>query len=186
MKISKSTQRRIVALFVIVCLMFLPDLILSVVRVVFDEDWRTTENITYVGTVDVNRPSYMLADGEQSFNTSTIVRSATADEPAIVVEPSQYIVYATDGDYEVDTTAAKIRTVLRYILMIATVSLIGLVLAIVYQAICGFRTGNFFHTCICYHAPRDGCGLLHSQFDNVESRSFGGKRCKRIVWHTTT
>ena len=55
MKISKSTQRRIVALFVIVCLMFLPDLILSVVRVVFDEDWRTTENITYVGTLDVNR-----------------------------------------------------------------------------------------------------------------------------------
>lgn len=144
MKISKSTQRRIVALFVIVCLMFLPDLILSVVRVVFDEDWRTTENITYVGTLDVNRPSYMLADGEQSFNTPTTVRSATADEPAIVVEPSQYIVYATDGDYKVDTTASKIRTVLLYILMIATVSLIGLVLAIVYQAICGFRTGNFF------------------------------------------
>ena len=60
MKIRKSTQRRIIALFVVVCLMSLPDLLLSVVRVVLDEDWRTTENITYVGTLDVNRPSYML------------------------------------------------------------------------------------------------------------------------------
>ena len=144
MKITKSTQRRIIALFVIVCLMFLPDLILSVVRVVFDEDWRTTEHITYVGTFDVNRPSYMLAEGEQRFNAPTIVRSATADAPAIVVEPSQYIVYATAGDYALDTPAANIRTVLCYILMIATISLIGLVLAVVYQAICGFRTGEFF------------------------------------------
>ena len=144
MKITKSTQRRIVALFVIVCLMFLPDLILSVVRVVFDEDWRTTENITYVGTLDVNRPSYMLADGEQSFNTPTIVRSATADEPAIVVEPSQYIIYATEGDFRVDSTMADVRMVLLYVLMVATITLIGFILAVVYQAIRGFRTGEFF------------------------------------------
>ena len=144
MKISKSTQRRIVALFVIVCLMFLPDLILSVVRVVFDEDWRTTENITYVGTLDVKRPSYMLADGEQSFNTPTIVRSATADEPAIVVEPSQYIIYATEGGFKVNSMMADVRMALLYVLMVATITLIGLILAIVYQAIRGFRTGEFF------------------------------------------
>lgn len=144
MKIRKSTQRRIIALFVVVCLMSLPDLLLSVVRVVHDEDWRTTENITYVGTLDVNRPSYMLDDGEQSFNAPTTICSATCDKPAIVVEPRQYIVYATDGDFEVDTTLTKVRTVLLYISTLATITLIGLVLAIVYQAIRGFRTGNFF------------------------------------------
>lgn len=144
MKIRKSTQRRIIALFVVVCLMFLPDLLLSVVRVVFDEDWRTTENITYVGTLDVNRPSYMLDEGEQSFNAPTTICSDTGDKPAIVVEPRQYIVYATDGDFEVDTTLTKVRTVLLYISTLATITLIGLVLAIVYQAIRGFRTGNFF------------------------------------------
>lgn len=144
MKIRKSTQRRIIALFVIVCLMSLPDLLLSVVRVVLDEDWRTTENITYVGTLDVNRPSYMLDEGEQSFNAPTTICSATGDEPAIVVEPRQYIVYATDGDFEVDTTLTKVRTVLLYISTLATITLIGLVLAIVYQAIRGFHTGNFF------------------------------------------
>lgn len=144
MKIRRSTQRRIIALFVVVCLMSLPDLLLSVVRVVFDEDWRTTENITYVGTLDVNRPSYMLDEGEQSFNTPTTVCPATGDEPAIVVEPRQYIVYATDGDFEVDTTLTKVRTGLLYISTLATITLIGLVLAIVYQAIRGFRTGNFF------------------------------------------
>ena len=144
MKITKSTQRRVVAIFVLVCLLFLPDLVLSVVRVVFDEDWRTTENITYVGTLDVNRPSYMLADGEQSFNTPTIIRSATADEPAIVVEPSQYIIYATEGDFKVDSTMADVRMALLYVLMVATITLIGLILAVVYQAIRGFRTGEFF------------------------------------------
>ena len=144
MKIRKSTQRRIIALFVVVCLMSLPDLLLSVVRVVLDEDWRTTENITYVGTLDVNRPSYMLDEGEQSFNAPTTICSDTGDKPAIVVEPRQYIVYATDGDFEVDTTLTKVRTVLLYISTLATITLIGLVLAIVYQAIRGFRTGNFF------------------------------------------
>ena len=144
MKIRKSTQRRIIALFVVVCLMSLPDLVLSVVRVVLDEDWRTTENITYVGTLDVNRPSYMLDEGEQSFNAPTTICSATGDDPAIVVEPRQCIVYATDGDFEVDTTLTKVRTVLLYISTLATITLIGLVLAIVYQAIRGFRTGNFF------------------------------------------
>ena len=144
MKIRKSTQRRIIALFVVVCLMSLPDLLLSVVRVVLDEDWRTTENITYVGTLDVNRPSYMLDDGEESLNAPTTICSATGDEPAIVVEPRQYIFYATDGDFEVDTTLTKVRTVLLYISTLATITLIGLVLAIVYQAIRGFRTGNFF------------------------------------------
>lgn len=144
MKIRKSTQRRIIALFVVVCLMSLPDLLLSVVRVVFDEDWRTTENISYVGTLDVNRPSYMLDEGEQSFNTPTTICPDTGDKPAIVVEPRQYIVYATDGDFEVDTTLTKVRTMLLYISTLATITLIGLVLAIVYQAIRGFRTGNFF------------------------------------------
>lgn len=144
MKISKNTQRRVIALFVLVCLMFLPDLILSVVRVVLDEDWRTTENVTFIGTLDVNRPSYMLAEGEQSFNTPTIVRSATDDEPAIVAEPSQYIIYAADGHYEIDAKAATVRMVLLYVLTIATIALIGLILAVVYQAIRGFRTGEFF------------------------------------------
>ena len=144
MKIRKSTQRRIIVLFVVVCLMSLPDLLLSVVRVVLDEDWRTTENITYVGTLDVNRPSYMLDEGEQSFNAPTTICSATGDEPAIVVESRQYIVYATEGDFEVDTTLTKVRTVLLYISTLATITLICLVLAIVYQAIRGFRTGNFF------------------------------------------
>ncbi len=144
MKIAKSTQRRIVALFVVVCLMFLPDLVISVVRVVFDKDWRTTNQVTLVGTMDVRRPSYMLDEGEQSFCAPTVIRSATADEPAIVAEPSQYIIYATEGDFEVDSTMANVRKVLLYILMIATVALIGLVLAVVYQAIRGFRTGEFF------------------------------------------
>ena len=144
MKIRKSTQRRIIALFVVVCLMSLPDLLLSVVRVVFDEDWRTTENITYLGTLDVNRPSYMLDEGEQSFNAPTTICPATGDKPAIAVEPRQYIVYATKGDFEVDTTLTKVRTVLLYISTLTTITLIGLVLAIVYQAIRGFRTGNFF------------------------------------------
>jgi hypothetical protein len=144
MKIRKSTQRRIIALFVVVCLMSLPDLLLSVVRVVFDEDWRTTENITYVGTLDVNRPSYMLNEGEQSFNAPTTICSATGDEPAIVVEPSQYIIYATEGDFKVDSTMADVRIGLLYVLMVATITLIGLILAVVYQAIRGFRTGEFF------------------------------------------
>ena len=43
MKISKSTQRRVIALFVLVCLLSLPNLILSVLHVVIDKDWRTTD-----------------------------------------------------------------------------------------------------------------------------------------------
>ena len=46
MKISKSTQKRVIALFVLVCLMLLPDLIISVLHVVIDEDWRTTDKVT--------------------------------------------------------------------------------------------------------------------------------------------
>ena len=144
MKITKSTQRRVVAIFVLVCLLFLPDLVLSVVRVVFDEDWRSTNNITLVGTMDVSRPSYMLDEGKQSFYTPTVIREAAADEPAIVVEPSQYIIYATEGDFKVDSTMADVRMALLYVLMVATITLIGLILAVVYQAIRGFRTGEFF------------------------------------------
>ena len=144
MKITKSTQRRVVAIFVLVCLLFLPDLVLSVVRVVFDEDWRSTNNITLVGTMNVSRPSYMLDEGKQSFYAPTVIREATADEPAIVVEPSQYIIYATEGDFKVDSTMADVRMALLYVLMVATITLIGLILAIVYQAIRGFRTGEFF------------------------------------------
>ena len=65
MKIAKSTQQRVVALFVLVCLMLLPDLIISVLHVVLDEDWRSTDQVTMVGTMDVRRPSYMLAEGEE-------------------------------------------------------------------------------------------------------------------------
>lgn len=144
MKITKSTQRRVVALFVLVCLLFLPDLVLSVVRVVFDEDWRSTNNITLVGTMDVSRPSYMLDEGKQSFYAPTVIREAAADEAAIVVEPSQYIIYATEGDFRVDSTMADVRMALLYVLMVATITLIGLILAVVYQAIRGFRTGEFF------------------------------------------
>ena len=144
MKITKSTQRRVVAIFVLVCLLFLPDLVLSVVRVVFDEDWRSTNNITLVGTMNVSRPSYMLDEGKQSFYAPTVIREATADEPAIVVEPSQYIIYATEGGFKVDSTMADVRMALLYVLMIATITLIGLILAVVYQAIRGFRTGEYF------------------------------------------
>lgn len=144
MKITKSTQRRVVAIFVLVCLLFLPDLILSVVRVVFDEDWRSTDNITLVGTMNVSRPSYMLDEGKQSFYVPTVIREVTADEPAIVVEPSQYIIYATEGGFKVDSTMADVRMALLYVLMVATITLIGLILAVVYQAIRGFHTGEFF------------------------------------------
>lgn len=144
MKITKSTQRRVVTLFVLVCLLFLPDLVLSVVRVVFDEDWRSTNNVTLVGTMNVSRPSYMLDEGKQSFYAPTVIREATAGEPAIVLEPSQYIIYATEGDFRVDSTMADVRMALLYVLMIATITLIGLILAVVYQVIRGFRTGEFF------------------------------------------
>ncbi len=144
MKITKSTQRRVVAIFVLVCLLFLPDLVLSVVRVVLDEDWRSTDNITLVGTMNVSRPSYMLDEGKQSFYAPTVIRESTADEPAIVVEPSQYIIYATEGGFKVDSTMADVRMALLYVLMVATITLIGLILAVVYQAIRGFRTGEFF------------------------------------------
>ena len=144
LKITKSTQRRVVAIFVLVCLLFLPDLVLSVVRVVYDEDWRSTNNITLVGTMDVSRPSYMLDEGKQSFYAPTVIREATADEPAIVVEPSQYIIYATEGGFKVNSMMADVRLALLYVLMVATITLIGLILAIVYQAIRGFRTGEFF------------------------------------------
>ena len=39
---------------------------------------------------------------------------------------------------------ADVRMALLYVLMVATITLIGLILAIVYQAIRGFRTGEFF------------------------------------------
>lgn len=144
MKISKSTQRRVVALFVLVSLMFLPDLVLSVVRVVLDEDWRTTKNITYVGTMDVRRPSYMLGEGEQNCYEPIVVRPATADEPAIMAEPSQYFIYATEGDYQIDTKANTVRKVMLSISMVVIFALTILLLMIVYQAIKGFRTGEFF------------------------------------------
>ncbi len=144
MKIAKSTQQRVIALFVLVCLMLLPDLIISVLHVVIDKDWRTTNDVTLVGTMDVRRPSYMLGEGQQSLYTPTVIREATEDSPAIMAEPSQYIIYATEGDFEVDSTMANVRKVLLYILMVATIALIGLVLAIVYQSIRGFRTGEFF------------------------------------------
>ena len=86
MKISKSTQRRVVALFVLVCLMLLPNLIISVLHVVLDKDWRTTNQVTLVGTLDVRRPSYMLGEGQQSLYTPTVIREATEDSPAIMAE----------------------------------------------------------------------------------------------------
>lgn len=144
MKISKSTQQRVVALFVLVCLMMLPDLIISVLHVVLDEDWRTTDQITMVGTMDVRRPSYMLDEGEQRIYAPTVIRPATADEPAIVAEPSQYLIYATEGDYEIDTPANNVRKVMSCLSMVAIFALSILLLAIVYQVIRGFRTGEFF------------------------------------------
>lgn len=144
MKISKSTQQRVIALFVLVCLMLLPNLILSVVHVVLDEDLRTTNQVTLVGTMDVRRPSYMLDEGEQSIYTPTVIRPATADEPAIMAEPSQYLIYATEGDYEIDTPAHNVRKVMLCISMVAIFVLSILLLLIVYQVIRGFRTGEFF------------------------------------------
>lgn len=144
MKISKSAQQRVIALFVLVCLMLLPNLILSVVHVVLDEDWRTTNQVTLVGTMDIRRPSYMLDEGEQSIYTPTVIRPATADEPAIMAEPSQYLIYATEGDYEIDTPAHNVRKVMLCISMVAIFVLSILLLLIVYQVIRGFRTGEFF------------------------------------------
>lgn len=144
MKISKSTQRRVVALFVLVSLMFLPDLILSVVHVFLDKDWRTTNNVTFIGTVDVIRPSYMLKEGNRNSYDPIVVRPATADEPAIMVEPSEYVVYATEGDYKIDTAANRVRKVMLSISMVVIFALTVLLLMIIYQAIKGFQTGEFF------------------------------------------
>ena len=144
MKISKSTQRRVVALFVLVSLMFVPDLILSVVHVVLDKDWRTTNNVTFIGTVDVIRPSYMLNEGNRNCYDPIVVRPATADEPAIMVEPSGYVVYAAEGDYKIDTAANRVRKVMLSISMVVIFALTILLLTIIYQAIKGFQTGEFF------------------------------------------
>ena len=144
MKISKSTQRRVVALFVLVSLMFVPDLILSVVHVVLDKDWRTTNNVTFIGTVDVIRPSYMLNEGNRNCYDPIVVRPATADEPAIMVEPSGYVVYATEGDYKIDTAANRVRKVMLCISMVVIFALTVLLLMIIYQAIKGFQTGEFY------------------------------------------
>ena len=144
MKISKSTQKRVIALFVLVCLMLLPDLILSVLHVVIDEDWRTTDKVTLVGTMDVRRPSYMLGEEVQQLCAPTTLRAATEDSPAIVAEPSQYLIYATAGDYEIDSPANSVRKVMLCISMVAVFVLSILLLGIVYQVIIGFRTGDFF------------------------------------------
>ena len=144
MKISKSTQRRVIALFVLVSLMFLPNLILSVVHVVLDKDWRTTNNVTFIGTVDVTRPSYMLGDGKQNCYAPIVVRPATVDEPAIMVEPSEYVVYATEREYKIDTAANRVRKVMLSISMLVIFALTILLLTIIYQAIKGFQTGEFF------------------------------------------
>lgn len=144
MKISKSTQRRVIALFVLVCLLSLPNLILSVLHVVIDKDWRTTNNVTIVGMMDVRRPSYMLGEGEQSFCAPTLLRAATEDSPAIMAEPSQYLIYATEGDYEIDTPANNLRKVMLCLSMVAIFVLSILLFGVVYQVIRGFRTGEFF------------------------------------------
>ena len=144
MKISKSTQQRVIALFVLVCLMLLPELILSVLHVVLDKDWRTTNDVTLVGMMDVRRPSYMLGEGQQSLYTPTVIREATEDSPAIMAEPSQYLIYATEGDYKIDTPTNNVRKVMLCISMVAIFVLSILLLVIVYQVIRGFRTGEFF------------------------------------------
>ena len=144
MKISKSTQKRVIALFVLVCLMLLPDLILSVLHVVVDENWRTTDKVTLVGTMDVRRPSYMLDEGEQQLCAPTTLREATEDSPAIMAEPSQYIIYAAEGDYVIDTPANSVRKVMLCISMVAVFVLSILLFGVVYQVIIGFRTGDFF------------------------------------------
>lgn len=144
MKISKSTQKRVIALFVLVCLMLLPDLIISVLHVVIDEDWRTTDKVTLVGTMDVRRPSYMLGEGELQLCAPTTLREATENSPAIMAEPSQYLIYATESGYEIDTPANSVRKVMLCISMVAVFVLSILLLGIVYQVIRGFRTGEFF------------------------------------------
>lgn len=144
MTISKSTQRRVVVLFVLVNLMFLPGLLLSVSRVLFEGDWRTTEYVTFVGTMDVARPSYMLEEGEQNSYEPIVVRPATADEPAIMAEPSGYFVYANEGNYVIDTAANHLRKVMMCISMLVTFTLTILLLMVIYQVIKGFQTGEFF------------------------------------------
>ena len=144
MKISKSTQRRVIALFVVVCILFVPLSVVTVLQAVVDEDWRTTENVTVIGKLEVSRPSYMLGEGEQNFVAPIVVREATADEPAIKAEPLQYLVYATEGDYDVDTSLSKVRQTMLYISMVASLILTVLILLVIYQVIRGFRTGEFF------------------------------------------
>lgn len=144
MKISKSTQRRVIALFVLVCILFVPLSVVTVLQAVVDEDWRTTENITVIGKLDVSRPSYMLGEGEQNFYTPIELRAATADEPALMAEPLQYLIYATEGDYEIGTSLSKVRQTMLYISMVASLILTVLVILVIYQVIRGFRTGEFF------------------------------------------
>ena len=61
-----------------------------------------------------------------------------------MAEPSQYLIYATAGDYEIDTPANSVRKVMLCISMVAVFVLSILLLGIVYQVIRGFRTGDFF------------------------------------------
>ena len=144
MKISKSTQRRVIALFVLVCILFVPLTVVTVLQTVVDEDWRTTENVTVIGKLDVSRPSYMLGEGEQNFYTPIELRAATADEPALMAEPLQYLIYANEGDYDIDTSLSNVRQTMLYISMVASLILTVLILLVIYQVIRGFRTGEFF------------------------------------------
>ena len=144
MKISKSTQRRVIALFVLVCILFVPLSVVTVLQTVVDEDWRTTENVTVIGKLDVSRPSYMLGEGEQNFYTPIELRAATADEPALMAEPLQYLIYANEGDYDIDTSLSNVRQTMLYISMVASLILTVLILLVIYQVIRGFRTGEFF------------------------------------------
>ena len=61
-----------------------------------------------------------------------------------MVEPSEYVVYATEGDYKIDTAANRVRKVMLSISMVVIFALTVLLLMIIYQAIKGFQTGDFF------------------------------------------
>jgi len=61
-----------------------------------------------------------------------------------MAEPSQYIIYAAEGDYVIDTPANSVRKVMLCISMVVVFVLSILLFGVVYQAIRGFRTGDFF------------------------------------------
>ncbi len=144
MKIEKKSQCRLVVLFVILCLLFIPELIVSTLHAVVDEDLRSNERVTLLGEMNISAPSYMAEDALSSFAPIEL-RPATDDYPRIMAEPSQVMVYVDDGDFEITHSRAySLRKVMLYIAWLLVVIQIGLVVTVIISVIRGFRSGVFF------------------------------------------